>query len=131
MKEEYIKLTLPIPPSVNICYTWKQKRVKSNTYKNWIQDAEFVFNRQTQYTISGNNWLEAKLEFNLPLYCKNWNKKKQDLDNLLKPLFDFLWDHLKWFKDEYIKSITAEKVDGDEKIVNIIIREIEWTDQTA
>lgn len=124
MIEEYIKLTLPNPPSVNECYTGYPKRRKSDRYKKRIRDCEFAMSTQTQYTISWDEWLEAILKFHMPLYYKNWNKKKQDLDNLLKPLFDFLWDNLKWFKDEYIKRIIATKVDGDNEVVNITIKEI-------
>lgn len=130
MREEQIELTLPIPPSVNECYTWYPKRRKSDVYKKWINLCTYSLVTRTKYNIVWNDWLEAELVFNIPLYYKNWNKKKQDLDNFLKPTFDLLSKEIPWFKDEHIKKITTEKVDSDDKNVNIIIREIKWAPQT-
>jgi len=119
-----MKLTFTIPPSVNECYAGYRVRHKSKKYKEWIEIAEIQLLKQEQYKIHGNEWLEATIIYFLPLYYKNWNKKKQDLDNLLKPLFDLLWDNIPWFKDEHIKKIITSKIDSERKEVEITIKEI-------
>lgn len=125
-KEEYILLEFTKPPSVNECYTWYPKRRKSDVYKKWLKLAHTELLNQTRYKMSWDEWLEARITIFMPLFYKNWNKKKQDLDNFLKPIFDFLWDNIQWFKDEHIKKITAEKIDSEKNICKIIIKEI-WT----
>jgi len=136
MKENSIILTLPIPPSLNKLFSTitkdrygrpldRPKRVKSQDYKNWLQLADIEYKKiWIDYTITWDEWLEAHLNYFLPLYYKNGKKKKQDLDNFLKPTFDFLWDNLKGFKDEYIRKITTEKIDSNTNLVKIILREI-------
>lgn len=124
MKEECIMLELSLPPSVNECFTWYPKRVKSNVYKKRLNLARSELLTQTKYEISWDEWLDARITVFTNLYYKNWKKKKQDLDNWLKPLFDFLWNEIEWFKDEYIKSIIAEKRNSDKNIVKILIKEL-------
>jgi len=124
MKEDYIIIELPLPISVNICYAWTKRRYKSEEYKNWLDIALYKYKEQTEYNISWDNWLEITLNYFLPLYCKSWKKKKQDLDNFIKPTLDFLWHNLKGFKDEHIKVINAKKTDSKEQIVKIMIKEI-------
>ena len=119
-----MKLTLTIPPSLNECYAGYRVRHKSKKYKEWLEIAEIELLKQERYKIHGTEWLEATIIYFLPLYYKNWNKKKQDLDNLLKPLFDLLWDNIPWFKDEHIKKIITSKIDSDRKEVEITIKEI-------
>ncbi len=123
MKENRIKLILPLPPSVNECFRWYPKRVKTDKYKNWLSEAWNII-RDKMYNISGSEWLEAKVIVYTELFYKNWNKKKQDLDNFLKPTFDCLWEYIPWFKDEYIVKIIATKVDSDRKEIEIEIKEI-------
>ncbi len=123
-KEDYIVLELPLPPSANKLFAWYPKRHKSDDYKKWIQQAWIAMLKQQKYTISWDSWLSARYTFFTPLFYKNWNKKKQDLDNFIKPLQDFLWDNIPWFKDEYIREIIAEKKDSEQKICKILIKEI-------
>ena len=124
MKENSINLEFSLPPSVNECYAGYPKRHKSNKYKTWLALAWLEIQKQTQYTITWNKWLKIKLNVFLPLYYKNGNKKKQDLDNFIKPTLDFLWHNLAWFKDEHIQELESKKFDSEENIVKIVIKEI-------
>jgi len=125
MKEEYIEIKLPMPTSVNKAYCNSKKgRTKSDEYKGWEKLAFVELKKQTTYKIKWDEWLKAYYTFFTPLYYKNWKKKKEDLDNWIKTLQDFLWHNIKWFKDEYIKTIITEKIDSDKKIVKILIKEI-------
>ena len=119
-----MNLEFTIPPSVNKCFAWYPKRHKSDIYKQWLEKASIELLKQTKYKITWSEWLEFNATFFLPLYYKNWKKKKQDLDNFLKPLLDFLWDNIEWFKDEYIKVIKAEKKDSELNKVKIYVKEI-------
>jgi len=49
----YIKLELPLPPSVNGLYAGKTRRFKSNKYKDWIQEAYIKLKQQETYKIEG------------------------------------------------------------------------------
>lgn len=120
----YIKLVLPLPPSVNGLYAGKVRRYKSDKYKTWTELAKIELNKQETYKIEGCEWLEVKLWLYTPIYNKDGSKKKKDLDNYFKALFDFLWDNIEWFKDEHIKKLESEKFDSKEEFVNIFIREI-------
>jgi len=125
MKETII-LELPLPPSVNLLFAWYPKRHKSNKYKEWINLASYSLVTQTKYKISGDEWLEADFVFHMPLYYKNWSKKRIDLDNYIKATQDFLVEHIEWFKDENIVYFTAKKIDSKTNLVKILIKEI-WT----
>lgn len=119
-----IILELPLPPSINECFAGYPKRHKSNKYKERLNLASYSLVTQEKYTITGDEWLSADFVFHLPLYYKNWNKKKQDIDNFFKSILDFLTDNIKWFKDENIKELTAKKIDSDKNIVKILIKEL-------
>ena len=132
----YIRLELPLPPSVNGLYATITKdragrklkfprRAKSEKYQNWIQLANIKLKEQETYKIEGWEWLDVKLWLYTPIYNKDGSKKKKDLDNYLKALFDFLWDHIEWFEDKNIKTLQAEKFESDEEKVIIFIREID------
>lgn len=122
--KDMIILELPIPPSTNLLFAGYPKRHKSNKYKEWLNLASYSLVTQDKYKIIGDEWLTADFVFHLPLYYKNWKKKKQDLDNFLKPTLDFLTKNIEWFKDENIKEITAKKIDSDKNIVKILIKEL-------
>lgn len=119
-----MNLEFSLPPSVNECFAWYPKRHKSDKYKQWLELARYELMKQTSYKIKWDEWLEFNATFFIPLFYKNWKKKKQDLDNFLKPLLDFLGDNIEWFKDENIKVIKAEKKDSDLWIVKIFIQEV-------
>lgn len=119
-----MNLEFTIPPTLNKLFKWKQRRSKSDDYKNWLELAQVELLKQETYKITGDEWLEVNLTYFMPLYNLNGSKKKKDLDNYMKALFDFLWDNIEWFKDEHIKVIKAEKKDSELNKVKIYVREI-------
>lgn len=126
---EEIKLTLPIPPSVNKLYSTiyinsRDRRCKSREYKKWIDLSLINLKKHDTFSIKGDKWLRVRYEFYTPLYYKNKNKKKIDVFNLEKALSDFLTDHISWFQDEKIKQWFVKKIDSQDNIVKIFISEI-------
>ena len=117
-------LEFTIPPSLNGLFAWKKRRYKSDEYKNWIALATYELSQQTQYKITGNEWLEINLTYFTQILNKDWTHKKKDLDNYFKAILDFLWDNISWFKDENIKVIKAEKKESELNKVKIYIQEI-------
>jgi len=52
MKEEYIKLKLPLPISINTAFcNAKKGRIKSQKYTDWEELAFYELLKQTEYTI--------------------------------------------------------------------------------
>ena len=123
-----IKLTLPMPPSVNALYGnnrfGRHKTVKA---KSWTSKALIALRSQKEFTISGDNWLVVDYTFYFPLYLKskskNTNKRKKDVFNYEKALSDFLADKIAGFKDENIKIGRVEKIDSNRNVVEIEIWE--------
>lgn len=121
-----VKLILPfIPCSVNEAFSWYPKRHKSNVYKEFEYKMEKYFlELWKKYEITDNNWLQFNYTLYMPLYYKNWNKKKQDIANYEKCLVDCLSHHIKGFKDENIKIMLSRKVDSDKLETEIEIFEL-------
>lgn len=118
-----IKLSLPIPPSVNEAYAGYPKRHKSNKYKRWEKEIERLMKDELVWTISWDEWLEVTYIFYLSLHFKNGNKRVQDVTNYEKCLTDCLTHHINGFKDHKIKKITMEKKEWL-WIVDIEIKEL-------
>ena len=84
----------------------------------------FFKSLETNYSISGDEWLEIELDYFFSLYTKEGKKRVKDLDNYFKALLDSLASNIEWFQDHKVKRIIAEKHDSTENVVNITIREI-------
>lgn len=121
----YIRLKLPLPPSVNWLYAGKVRRYKSDKYKTWLQLAKIELNKQETYKIEGWEWLEVKYGFYTPIYNKDGSKKIKDTFNFEKALSDFLADNIEWFQDHHIKKWEVEKFHSEEEYVLIFIKEID------
>lgn len=112
-----MKLTLPIPPSVNCLYAGMQRRFKSGKYKNWIAEAETY---PLPGEINPSMWLEVTYTYYTPLYYKNGNVKMIDVANYEKALSDFLGHHLPGFDDKMILKIHLEKIDSERNEVEVV-----------
>lgn len=123
MSEE-IKLVLPIPPSVNCLFAGKARRYKSDTYKDWLYRAERMFIPQRHMYIEWDEWLYVDYVYYMPIYCKNGAKKKIDVFNYEKALSDMLENNLRGFKDQNIQSGKVTKIQSEEWLVEITIKEI-------
>jgi len=119
-----MKLTLPIPPSVNACYAtnWKTKRrFKSKRYEAWEAEARLVLICQRrnadpmmpQY-ITGPVAVDYRIG--------RPDKRKRDLGNLEKPLSDFLVSAGLIQDDSLIMSLHLEW--GDNEGADITITEV-------
>ena len=78
-KNIMIHLTLPMPPSINCAYAGYPKRHKSDKYKDWIKQADNALKTQLNYSIQGDNWLNAMYILWTPLHFKNGNKRVIDI----------------------------------------------------
>ena len=129
-----IHLKLPKPPSVNEAYAGYPKRHKSDKYKDWIKLADNALKTQLNYSIQGDNWLNAMYILWTPLHFKNGNKRVIDIGNYEKIVSDYLsgWKKpqnakIPWFYDHKIQIMTLLKKESweDEEYIEIIIDEIQ------
>lgn len=123
MYSKEIKITLPLPPSVNGLYAGMQRRFKSGKYKDWIKLAAESWD--CKEAVNPDAWLKVRYNFHMPLWYKNGNVKKRDVANYEKAVSDFLGDHLSGFEDKMILDIRLVKIDSERDEVDIIINEAE------
>ena len=79
---------LPLPPSVN--HIWRQARGRTYLAKNytrWIQRAQIALRAQVNKHWKWKGPIEVHIEARRG---KGWNERKRDLDNMAKPVLDFL-----------------------------------------
>jgi Holliday junction resolvase RusA-like endonuclease len=127
--ENDIRITLPLPISVNVAYCWKTRRFKSKVYKEWEERAIEALNKQNKYVIKWDEWLHVTYVFNTKIICKNGNKRIWDVFNHEKVLSDFLSHNLEWFDDHKIKQGVVIKNNSKLDTVDITIKEIVWQNQ--
>lgn len=78
----YAELRLPYPPPLSACFTNARRvgRVKTKRYHAWQQHAAVAAGRQPEIT----GPVSVAIQATPP------DRRKRDLDNLLKPTLDFL-----------------------------------------
>lgn len=82
-----VVFTLPLPPSVNHCYRqWRGRTILSRKYRKWIDDASLSFLRENgkPTTIQGKCMVVLIVQPG-----RGWHRRR-DMDNLLKPVQDWL-----------------------------------------
>lgn len=132
-----IHLTLPLPPSINAAYAWKEIRYKSATYKQWEDKVDIELRKQEAYTITGDEWLSAHYILHIDLYYKNGEKRIIDCSNYEKAISDFLG----WYVDPITrkpmsrryKHLGVQRIPGfhDHKIIvntQSKKQKMEWVD---
>ena len=126
MKEENIKITLPLPVSVNKLYANSKKwRTKTEEYKGFESLAWYEYKKAwINYKISWNNWLWTEYQYFLPCYTSEWKIRKIDVENFVKATSDILWKLIPWFDDSKIQTLLIRKIDSQENKVLITIKEI-------
>jgi Holliday junction resolvase RusA-like endonuclease len=79
---------LPLPPSVNHCYRqWRGRTLLSRKYRQWIQAADFSF---MVSQLGRHEPLTGRVLVALIVRPgKGWTRSR-DMDNLLKPVQDWL-----------------------------------------
>lgn len=114
MKRRFsISLILPWPPSINHYYrTWRNRTVISADGRKY-RDAVHA-------EIYGNHVPEEKIaklpitgRVSIVLLAYPPNKRRRDIDNLLKPTLDALTKSGVWLDDEQVDRIEIERMDGD------------------
>ena len=100
-----IYLTLPFPPSANGIWRGGQggRHYLSPKYKAWKQDAELDAKLQNKARISG--------PFAVQINAVRPDRRKRDIDNLIKPLIDLLVHCGVTDDDSEMQQITATWVE--------------------
>lgn len=121
-----IYLELPFMSiSVNEAYSWKERRYKSDKYKEFeLNIRKFFLERWETIRITWDEWLWVEYQFFFPLFNKNWTIKKKDVLNFEKVLTDSLSHYIEWFEDSKIKKSIIEKIDSETERIIIKIYEI-------
>lgn len=114
-----MKVTLPIPPSVNAMY--RRTHASFGMYKTaeakaWIKECATILRKNRSKIIKGKVDVDAHFFF----------ERESDLDNRLKALLDLLQECLVIQNDKQVYSILATK-DFDKKNprVEVVLRENE------
>lgn len=78
-----VELSLPYPPSGNALWRSNRGRVhKSERYTRWLKDAGYIALEQRPGGIVG--------PYKISIQATRPDKRRRDLDNLLKPISDLL-----------------------------------------
>lgn len=78
-----VEIILPYPPSVNKIWVRAYKGMRlSDRYQKWLNDAGLMAKAQRAGRING--------AYSLMIHAKRPDRKKRDLDNIIKPISDLL-----------------------------------------
>ena len=106
--EPVLKLTLPIPPTVNQLYAGKTRRYKSQKYKLWEAEAGYMLNAAQIKPLQGRSYIN--------LLSISKDHKRHDVDNLHKAIGDILQKHNIIENDKLINSNDNQRCDIDKDI---------------
>jgi|TARA_R110002126_G_C10460325_1_gene500229 Holliday junction resolvase RusA-like endonuclease len=103
-------LILPLPPSVNNCFATNfktKRRFKSKAYTKWIKASLKAVQGQTlPYWHNGS--LKIEIGIAKPLNKDGTvTKRKMDLDNRVKPIFDLMTELQVWRDDSQVDHLTV------------------------
>ena len=108
---------LPWPPTVNTYYTVvKGRKILSKKGRAFKADCKYFIPKLPD-PIKGE--LSVLVEVCMP------DKRRRDLDNLLKPILDALGDYGVYEDDSQIVDLQIKKVDGKKGEVLILIKEMD------
>ena len=118
-----IRLELPLAPSANAIFRSGRGRVyKTNIYKQWLEECSWMIKTQTKESVPR--------DYILQVVAKRPDKRRRDLDNLLKATSDLLVRTGIVSDDNFCRAIVAEWVDfGPPMVVKIYPleqQETEW-----
>ncbi len=118
-----IRLELPLAPSANAIFRAGRGRVyKTNIYKQWLEECSWMIKTQTKESVPR--------DYILQVVAKRPDKRRRDLDNLLKATSDLLVRTGIVSDDNFCRAIVAEWVDfGPPMVVKIYPleqQETEW-----
>lgn len=101
-----MKITLPKPPSINHIYGFTSRGGFARSYitkvgKTWFDEAGY---RLKEQVLPGDSITQ-----NLTLSVELYTARRQDVDNILKPLLDLLQKQAVIENDSQIYKLTVEK----------------------
>ncbi len=98
-----IELTLPYPPSTNSIWERTRKGMrKSDAYCDWLRVAGYMINVQTPDKLLG--------PYKLSIQAMRPDRRKRDIDNIIKPISDLLQSTGVIEDDCYCEMVTARWV---------------------
>lgn len=101
-----ISLHLPYPPTANTIWIRARKGMRrSEGYMSWLEKAGWEVKQQRPSKVAG--------PYALSLIATRPDKRKRDLDNLLKPVSDLLVKMGIVADDSLCESISARWVTGE------------------
>jgi crossover junction endodeoxyribonuclease RusA len=102
-----IRLSLPYPPSVNGLYANipGKGRVKTERYKTWINAAGWNVKAARPVKVAGPYTLEITLFQS--------DKRKRDIDNIIKPISDLLVEHQLVEDDSLCQRLVVNRIPSD------------------
>jgi crossover junction endodeoxyribonuclease RusA len=104
-----ITLNLPYPPSAN--HLWRRARkgmMLSERYENWLAEAGWTAKAQRPGRILGR--------YKLSIHALRPDKRRRDLDNIIKPISDLLKSVGVIEDDSLCEMITARWVTAGEGV---------------
>ena len=118
MKNRYFFLIDKRPPTVNeFMAIFRGRRIKTKVCREFKTYAQNKLKEQ----FVEESLLNEVLKINIKLYFKD--KRKRDVDNYLKAIFDSLTGAV-IEDDSLIKKCVVEKFESDKEYVEIILEEI-------
>lgn len=100
---EIVKITLPMPPSVNAAYRNGQHgRFKSRRYREWEELCKTYKNEKVKFIYEGEKVTASYIFYSKWLTKDCRNPLRKDLSNYLKCLEDYIPNIIEDFDDRYI-----------------------------
>jgi len=113
-----INILLPWPPTVNTYYTIARgRKILSKRGRNYKKDAWLELP-------NGGETLTGRLEVNIDAYPPD--KRRRDIDNIVKPILDVLTDAKVWEDDSQVDILRIRRKQIEKPgYVRVYISEIE------
>jgi crossover junction endodeoxyribonuclease RusA len=111
-----IRLSLPYPVSVNAMYANAagRGRVKTERYKTWINAAGWALVAARPVKVAGPYTLEITLFQS--------DKRKRDIDNVVKPISDLLVEHQLVEDDSLCTRLVVQRIPSDTQWAEVTVR---------
>jgi crossover junction endodeoxyribonuclease RusA len=105
-----VELTLPLPPSANAIWRSNRGHVhKSAAYKAWLTEAGWEVRSQHPDKIEG--------AYRLSIEATRPDKRRRDIDNLIKPVSDLLCFVGINEDDYFCQKVSAEWITAGEGMI--------------
>lgn len=101
-----INISIPFPISANAMYRNVARTLKSERYRKWIVEAAWTIKSQTKSKMAG--------DYKLTMLVVPPDRRRRDLDNLLKSASDALGEAGVIKNDQYCRWIEARWVETGE-----------------